>query len=93
MLTITPDAIELIQKKAAPIFLELPKLITNCCFDLQECPSVRTGEPRNIGHYEKKIIQDVTVFIPIRLPQFPLTIKVRSVFGIKSLIVDGWRFF
>ena len=93
MLTITPDALVLIRKQGKPIFLELPKIIINCCFDLQECPSVRSGEPLNAADYEKKTIQDVTVFVPRRLPEMPLTIDVSSFLGIRRLIVEGWRFF
>jgi hypothetical protein len=93
MLTITPEALELIQRQVKPIFLELPKLISSCCFDFQEGPSVRAGEPRDLQDYEKRIIQNVTVFVPCRLPKIPLTIDVRSFFGIKSLVVDGWRYY
>jgi hypothetical protein len=93
VLTLTPDAVALIRNKDKPIFLELPKPITNCCFHLQECPVVRFGEPRIARDYEKKIIRDVTVFIPNRLPEIPLTIAVNSFLGIKRLVVDGWSFF
>lgn len=93
MLTLTSDAVALIRNQDKPIFLELPKTITNCCFHFQECPLVRFGEPRNAPDYEKKVIQDVTVFIPSRLPEIPLTIAVSSFLGIKRLVVDGWSFF
>jgi len=92
MLTLTSDAVALIQSQDKPIFLELPKTITNCCFHFQECPVVRFGEPRNTRDYEKKIIHDVTIFIPGRLDEIPLTIAVSSFLGIKRLVVDGWRF-
>lgn len=93
MLKITPEALSIIQNQGKPIFLELPKLIRNCCFDLQECPSVRVGEPRNAAGYEKRTVQDVTVYLPRHLPDFPLTIAVSSFLGRKRLVVDGWRFF
>lgn len=83
----------MIKKQDKPIFLELPKLIRNCCFDFQECPSVRIGEPRNAGDYDVKIVQEVTVYLPRRLPEFALTITVNSFLGKKRLVVDGWRFF
>jgi len=92
VLTLTPEAVALIENEDKPIFLELPKTITNCCFNFQECPVVRFGKPRNSQDYEKKIFQDVTVFIPSRLPNIPLTIAVSSFFGIKRLVVDGWSF-
>ena len=90
MLTLTPDAVALIQSKGKPIFLELPKTITNCCFDFQECPVVHFGAPRNVRDYEKKIIHDVTIFVPSRLRGIPLTITVSSFLGLKRLVVDGW---
>ncbi len=93
MLTITPEALELIQQQDKAVFLELPKLITSCCFDFQECPSVRRGEPLDTRNYERRVIQDVIVFVPERLPEIPLVIDVRTFFGIKSLIVEGWRYF
>ncbi|MGO9379020.1 MAG: CC/Se motif family (seleno)protein [Dissulfurispiraceae bacterium] len=93
MLTITPEALSVIIKHNKPIFLELPKLIRNCCFDLQECPSVRIGEPGNTRDYDKKIVQEVTVFLPWRLQDHALTITVSNFFGRKRLVVDGWRFF
>ncbi len=90
MLTLTPDAVALIQSKDKPIFLELPKTIINCCFDFQECPVVRFGEPRNMRDYEKKIMHDVTIFVPSRLRKIPLTITVSSFLGLKRLVVDDW---
>ncbi len=86
-----PEARSIIIKRGQPIFLELPKIITNCCFEFQECPSVRFGEPRNIKDYKKKIIQEVTVFVPHRLPDIPLSIAVTSFLGIKRVVVDGWK--
>jgi len=93
MLTIAPEALEMIQQLGGPVFLELPKTITNCCFDFQECPAVRSGVPRNPGDYKEILVQDVTVFVPVRLPDIPLVIRLRSILGIRNLIVDGWRYF
>ncbi len=90
MLTITPEALIIIQKKNQPVFLEMPKLITNCCFNLQECPTVHFGEPKNISDYEAKTINNVTVFAPHVLPDIPLKITVMNFFGIKKLVLDGW---
>lgn len=93
MLTITPEALELIRKQDKPIFLELPKLINSCCFDLQECPTIRFGHPWNPHEYEKRKIMDTTVLVPQRLPDVPLTIAVSSFLGIKRLVVEGWCYF
>jgi hypothetical protein len=90
MLTITPEALAIIRKQKQPVFLDMPKLITNCCFNLQECPSVRFGEPRKLSDYEQRTIQDVTVFAPHSLPDIPLTITVGSFLGIKRLVLEGW---
>lgn len=91
MLTISPEALALIHNKKQSIFLDMPKLITSCCFDLQECPTVRFGKPHNPSEYEEKTIQDITVFVPHRLPDtFPLTITIASFFGIKRLVLEGW---
>jgi len=91
MLTISPEALTIIQIKKQSIFLDMPKLITSCCFHCQECPEVRFGKPHNLSEYDEKTIQNVTVFIPHRLPQnFPLTITVNSFFRIKRLVLEGW---
>jgi hypothetical protein len=91
MLTISPDALAIIQSRKQAIFLDMPKLISTCCFDVQECPTVRFGQPRNPSEYVEKTIQDVTVFVPHRLPNtFPMTITVSSFFSIKRLVVEGW---
>ncbi len=93
MLTITSDALAIIQEQNRPIFLDMPKLIRNCCFELQECPSIRFGEPRDIENYERRVIGDTTVFVPNRMPQISLTIAVSSFLGFKRLVVEGWCFF
>jgi hypothetical protein len=91
MLTITPEALTFIQIKKQPIFLEMPKPITSCCFDCQECPTVHFGKPNNMSQYNEKTIQDVTIFIPHRLPNnYPLTITVNSFFSLKRLVLEGW---
>lgn len=91
MLTITPEALAIIHERSQPIFLDLPKLITNCCFSLQECPTVRFGEPRDLSHYEQRTIHDVIVFAPHSLPDIPLSITVSSFLGIKRIVLEGWR--
>jgi len=91
MLTISPEALTFIQIKNQPIFLEMPKLIIGCCFNCQECPTVRFGKPHNMSQYAEMTIQNVTIFIPHRLPKnFPLTITVNSFFSIKRLVLEGW---
>ena len=91
MLTITPEALAIIRKHKKPIYLNMPKLITNCCFDLQECPTVHFGKPHDISKYNERTIQDITVLVPHRLPNaVPLTITVSSFLGFKRLVLEGW---
>ena len=91
MLTITPEALSIIDKRRQPVFLDMPKLITNCCFNIQECPAVRFGEPHNPSDYTRRTIQDITILVPHKLPDIPLVIAFSSVFGIKRLVLEGWR--
>jgi hypothetical protein len=91
MLTISPAALKMIQERNKPVFLDMPKLISGCCFDVQECPTVRFGVPRNPAEYVEKVINDVTVFVPRRLPNtFPMTITVSSFLSFKRLVLEGW---
>lgn len=92
MITITEEAVDFIRRKQNTLFLELPKLIVNCCFSLQECPTVRFGEPRDQAHYEKKVIQGTTVFVPKNISEIPLTISLSSFIGIRRLVIEGWRY-
>ena len=91
MLTISPEALAIIHKHKKPIYLNMPKLITGCCFDLQECPTIHFGKPHNISKYKERTIQDITVLVPHRLPTtIPLTITVSSFLGFKRLVLEGW---
>lgn len=93
MLSITPEALEHIRKEENSIFLEMPKLIQNCCFDLQECPTVRFGTPRDPENYEKRQIEDATIFVPARFPDnTPLKVTVNKFFGFKRLVLEGWNY-
>lgn len=89
MLKLTPDAVNYIQMRSKPVFLDIPPLIS-CCIHLKESPSVRFGEPRDTENYTKKSIQEVTVFVPHELPDIPLTITLSRFLGFKKLVVEGW---
>jgi hypothetical protein len=91
MLTISDEALALITQKNEPVFLDMPKTITSCCFDFQECPTVRFGEPRNLSDYDRKTIRNVPVYLPHRLPGNTLEIAVGSFLGIKRLVIKGWK--
>jgi hypothetical protein len=92
MLEISENALAIIKGREEPLFLDLPKTITNCCFDLQECPDVRFGMPPRPAEYRESIIKGITVFVPRIIADLELTIEVTSFFGIKKLTVKGWRY-
>ncbi|NLI30278.1 MAG: hypothetical protein GX423_09395 [Nitrospiraceae bacterium] len=93
MLSITPEALDYIRKEENSIFLEMPKLIQNCCFDLQECPTVRFGIPRDPQNYEQRKIGDATVYVPARFPDnTPLTVTVNTFLGFRRLVLEGWNY-
>ena len=92
MLFITKEAVTLIQNKKQTVYLDMPKLVSSCCgLDVQECPTVRFGKPHNPSEYVEETIQDVTVYVPHRLPNtVPLTITVANFFSVKRLVLEGW---
>jgi hypothetical protein len=91
MLTISDEALMMIEQKNESVFLDMPKTITSCCFDFQECPTVRFGEPRNISDYDKQTIRDIPIFLPHRLPECDIEIVVSSFLGYKRLVLNGWK--
>jgi hypothetical protein len=93
-LNITPEALDIIRQKGKPIYLDLPKVIKNCCFDFQERPSVRFGEPplRVRNQYNERSLDGIKVFIPVKLPDIPLTITISSFLSFKRLVVEGWSY-
>lgn len=93
MLSITPEALDYIRKVEDSIFLEMPKLIQNCIFDLQECPTVRFGIPRDPENYEKRQIDGATIFIPSRFPEHtPLRVTVAGFLWFRRLVLEGWEY-
>jgi hypothetical protein len=94
MLSISPAALELIRKRNEPVFLDVPPPVgRGCCLgELQECPSVRFGVPRDASRYEAREIDGVTVYVPRELPsRDPLTLVVQSFLGFRRVVVEGWR--
>jgi hypothetical protein len=92
MVNISPEAVEIIRKQGNTVFLDLPKAITSCCFDLQECPTVRLGAPPNPDAYSITDTDGITVFLPRIIAGIELSIEVSSFLGFKRLIVEGWRY-
>jgi hypothetical protein len=53
---------------------------------------VRLGTPKNSGDYELRVIDGIQVYLPMDFdPPFPLTIDVSSLFGFKTLNIEGWK--
>lgn len=93
MVTISPEALSIIRERSRPVFLELPKLIRSCCFDFQEGPSVRLGEPPDAGQYQRNTLDGTVVYVPRIIPDdLALQITVSRFLGVRRLVVEGWRY-
>lgn len=92
MITLSDDALALIEEKQSPLFIDVPHTISNCCFDVTDCPSVRFGEPEKLADYTKQTLQNATVYVPRCFPQEGShVIRTRNLFGFKRLVLCGWR--
>lgn len=91
MITINDEAAALILDKNDTIYLDMPKTITSCCFDFQDCPTVRLGTPADPLLYDRWVVRNINVFVPHRMPDMPIEIAVRSFLGIRSLVIKGWK--
>lgn len=55
-------------------------------------PSVGLGPPKYPGEYRLQQLDGVELHLPCDLDTpFPLAIKLRSLFGFKSLQLEGWK--
>jgi hypothetical protein len=92
MITLSEDALALIEAKESPLFIDIPYAVSGCCFEVTDCPSIHFGEPKNLSGYTKKTIQNVTVYIPGGFPEDGNhVIRARNFFGFKRLVLSGWR--
>ena len=92
MITLSEDALALIEKKNSPVLIDIPHTVSGCCFEITDCPSVRFGEPGNLADYTKQTTQGVTVFVPNCFPnRDSFVIRTRSFFGFQRLAIDGWK--
>jgi hypothetical protein len=92
MITISEDALALIEEKQSPLFIDIPHEVRSCCFDMTECPAVRFGEPGRVSDYTRQTIQNATVYVPGCFPENgAFVIRSRSFFGFKRLVLSGWR--
>ena len=92
MLTISPQACELIRKRPGPIHLDMPPVVQGgCCVSIQECPEVRFGPPRDPHRYVEMSIQGISVYVPRRMPmERDYTIIVSSLLGFRRVVLEGW---
>ena len=92
MLALSDDAAAFAAEKGSPIRIEAPYLISNCCFEVTDCPPVALGVPRKIDDYERLTIRGTTVYVPKNFPEErPMTIRVRNLLGFRQLVLDGWK--
>ena len=92
MITISEDALAMIDKKQSPVFIEIPHTVSGCCFEITDCPSLRFGVPSNLARYTKHEIQTCTVYVPNCFPEIgEYVICAKSLFGFKRLVLSGWR--
>ena len=92
MISVSPEAAEIIRKQGNTVFLDLPKAIATCCFDFQESPTVRIGHPPNPDAYIAADMDGIIVYLPRVIAGIELSIEVSSFLGFKRLIVEGWRY-
>ena len=93
MLTITPEARTHALNNGGTLFLEYINLAGGCCVPYQPEPIVRFGKPHNQDQYRQETIDDLTIFIPHKLPEEELVITMNSFLGYKRLVIEGWRHF
>lgn len=96
MITISPEALDLIRAKGQPIHLDMPPIVqSGCCMPpIQECPAVRFGAPGGepSGGYDVQEIQGVTVHVPRRMPRDGnFKLQVSSFLGFRRVVLEGWH--
>lgn len=53
---------------------------------------MRLGAPKDKDNYNLQRINEIDVYVPIDFDSpYPLVIKVQSLFGIKTLHIEGWK--
>ncbi|SFM97999.1 hypothetical protein SAMN05660284_00189 [Formivibrio citricus] len=92
MLSLSGDALALIEKKQMPVTIGIPPSINGCCIEVTECPSVVFGVPQQMSEYTMQSIQGVVVYVPKCLNlNRPLAIRSKKIMGIEWLYMDGWK--
>ena len=90
MLDITPEAVQFILNRNCPFHIDVPPAI-NCCIHLVDTPTIKSGEPRDIGQFDKVSFENATVYVPKDFPDHPMRISITSFLGRKKLVLDGWH--
>ncbi len=91
MLTITDEALAIIERKPGPVHLDMPPVSSACCISIQECPTVRFGEPHDPHNYVEETIRGVRVLLPRRMPRDrPFELRVSRFLGFRSVVLEGW---
>jgi hypothetical protein len=92
MITISEDALALIEAKQSPLFIDIPHTVSGCCFEVTDCPSIHFGEPKNLADYTRQTLQNATVYVPSCFPKNGShIIRARNILGFKRLVLSGWR--
>ena len=92
LITFSEDALAFVGEKQSPVFIDVPYTVRGCCFDMTECPAVRFGEPTDSAGYVRQDAQGVTLYVPSSLSgNDSLIIRMRSLLGFRSLVIDGWK--
>ena len=96
MISISPEALEVIRRRNQPVYLDLPPAVQGgCCLPgIQECPVVRFAPPWDAARQEYVVeeIQGVTVHVPRRMPRDGnFTLKVSAFLGLSRIVLEGWK--
>ena len=90
---ISDDAKEYIRKKGGFIYIKYYD-IKNCCIELNLTPGVFIGIPFNLKKYYVIEIDRIKVYVDNMIYKKELedlTIELKNFFGIKYLVVNGWK--
>ena len=92
MISISPDALEMVRRKGGTVHLDLPPVIRGgCCVAIQECPEVRVGAPRDPERYREQAILGVSIYVPKQMvEERDYTIVASSLLGYHWLALEGW---
>jgi hypothetical protein len=90
---VTDEARRFLTEKGRPLTVQEPVTARGCCITVTEAPGVRYGEPAEPDTFRLLHYEDVRIYVPRVLDSLEcdLTITVRSLFGFRTLVVEGWR--